>query len=232
MFYCVKCGVKLSEGLKACPLCGTPVVSLYTSAAEKAPRRYSDRYPEEDRHALLTLLGLATALMLAAALLCFLICIRTYRRVSWSGYVMGGLGLAWVLLILPLWFRKRNPLIFLPIDTAAICGYLLYICLYLRQHWFLSFGFPVTLLAGGMSTLAYVLLHFIKKGKLFVFGGLTVAAGAACVLVELFQHIAFGTEMFLWSLYCLGFFTVLGLFLILAAMIPSLASFLERRFFV
>ena len=46
--YCVRCGVRLQEGVKACPLCGTPVWCLETG--EGAPvATYSDRYPVMSR---------------------------------------------------------------------------------------------------------------------------------------------------------------------------------------
>ena len=43
--YCVKCGVRLSDGARACPLCGTPVMS--PDAAKDAPeiKKYPDEMP-------------------------------------------------------------------------------------------------------------------------------------------------------------------------------------------
>ncbi|MBQ6569562.1 MAG: hypothetical protein IJL87_04845 [Clostridia bacterium] len=230
--YCVKCGVKLQDGARSCPLCDTPVLYSENLTEKNTPSRYSDRYPDEDRHALLVSLGLITALMIAAAMICLTICIKTFGSVSWSGYVMAGIALAWVILILPFWFKKSSPLIFVPIDIGAVCLFLLFVCLYNKQHWFISFGLPVTLLIGAFGLVAYILFHYIKKGKLYIFGGLVIAAGAVCLLIEFFQHITFGSEMFLWSLYCVGVCTAIGLFFIIAAIIPPLASYLERRFFI
>ena len=229
--YCVRCGVKLKDGEKGCPLCQTPVLLDDSASSDTMPLKYSDKYPDERTHGKFLVLGMATAVMLAACIACFVICIKTYQRVYWSGYVMLGIALAWIVLILPFWFKKRNPLIFAPVDFAAVCGYLLYICAYNKQHWFLRFAFPVTMLLGILCVTAIALFLYVKRGRLFITGGLMTAIGASCMLIEFFQHITFGTKMFIWSLHCVSFFSSIGLFLIIAAIIPPLASCLERKFF-
>lgn len=52
---------------------------------------------------------------------------RINGSIVWSGYASGGVALLYVLVALPLWFRRPNPVIFVPIDFAAIGLYLLYI---------------------------------------------------------------------------------------------------------
>jgi len=228
--YCCRCGVRLQDGAGRCPLCGTPVPSCGGEEIEKSAL-YSDRYPSENRHGRFFALGIATVVMAAVCAVCLILCLKTYGRVFWSGYVMLGLALAWIVLILPLWFRRRNPLIFIPVDFAAAGGYLLYICLYNRQSWFLSFAFPVVALLCILSETAAAMFLHITKGRLYITGGLMIAAGASCMLIEFFEHLTFGTPMFAWSLYGVSLFSVLGLFLIAAAVIPPLRSGLERRFF-
>ncbi len=227
--YCVKCGVKLPDGAKACPLCNTPV--LYFEDANPEPS-YSDRYPAERRHGKYVLLALITALMLAAGLVCLILCLRTFGAATWSGYVLLGLALAWIVLILPLWFRRWHPFIFLSVDIAAICGFLVYVCGVSGGHWFLPFAFPVTLLLGALLLAAVALFRRVRRGRLRLTAALIIAAGLCCMLIELFEHITFGTKMFLWSLYCVSAFGALGLFLLIASLIPPLKAFLERKFFI
>ena len=57
-----------------------------------------------------------------------------------------------------------------------------------------------------------------------LFGGFTV-------LVEFFEHISFGTQMFLWSLFPLAGFGAAGLLLIIAGIIPPLRQAFAKRFF-
>ena len=77
--YCVKCGVKLPEGALTCPLCRTPVIYPDGQPAERLLFGYPARYPKNDRRATFVMLGLASAVMLSAALTCFIICIRMYH---------------------------------------------------------------------------------------------------------------------------------------------------------
>ncbi|MBP5269800.1 MAG: hypothetical protein ILO42_02450 [Clostridia bacterium] len=229
--YCVRCGVKLGDGETECPLCHTalPVVGEESGASYTA---YSDRYPKEKDNEKYLVLGIITTVMAAACLICLILCLKTFGRVYWSGYVMLGIALAWTTFVLPFFFRKWYPLIFLPIDFAAVAGYLLYICLSLGQHWYLSFAFPLTLITCALTLTAVSLLRYIKKGRIFIVGGLLVGLGSISMLVEFFQHITFRTPMFVWSLYCVIFFSALGLFFIISAIIPPLRAFLERKFFI
>lgn len=229
--YCVKCGVKLADGAKSCPLCDTPV--LYSDArreAELFPAVYppkSDGYEER-----LAGLAFATAILAAVCLTCLIYCLNTYNRVYWSGYVMLGISTLYVIFILPFWFRKYYPLIFVPLDFISVCAYLLYICLYTGGRWFLPFAFPTVMLCCALTTVTIALSKRIKKGKLILTGGLLIAIGGSTMLVEFFESITFQTTMFKWSLYSTSAFGVLGLFLIIAGLIPPLKNFLERKFFL
>jgi hypothetical protein len=228
--YCVKCGVKLADGETECPLCHTPLPAVEGgSGASFTP--YSDRYPRERDHEKYLILGSITAVMAAACLICLILCLKTYGRVYWSGYVMLGIALAWTVCVLPAFFRRWYPMIFLPVDFAAAAGYLLYICASLGQHWFLSFAFPLTAIVAALTISTVSMLRYIKRGRIFIVGGVLMAIGSLCMLVEFFQHITFRTPMFVWSLYCVAFFTALGLFFILSGIIPPLRAFLERKFF-
>ncbi len=229
--YCVKCGVRLQDGVKECPLCRTPV-RIEPEDGGEPPATYSARYPDEPDHARLFFLSFVTAVLLIASLVCLVVCLRTYGALAWSGFVIFGAALVWVLFILPNWFSRWRPLVFVPIDFAAACGFLLYVCLYTGGRWFLSFAFPVTALCGLLAVAALILFRRVRGGRVFIIGGLLVAVGASLMLVEFFQHITFGAPMFLWSLYCVSGFTVAGLFLIIAGIIRPLREYLRRKFFL
>ena len=61
--------------------------------------------------------------------------------------------------------------------------------------------------------------------------GYLVLIGCSFMLVEYFQHITFGTPMFMWSLYCVCGLGAIGLFLFVASFIPPLRAYLRRTFF-
>lgn len=122
-------------------------------------------------------------------------------------------------------------MIFLPIDFACLGGYLLYLCVNTGGHWFLSFAFPVTLLAAVLTLAGVAMMRYIVQGRLRLMSLLLIAIGLSFMLVEFFQHITFGTPMFVWSLYCVSVICLIGLFLLIASMIPPLRATLRRKFF-
>ncbi len=227
--YCVKCGVKLQDGVIDCPLCGTPV---WNPTGDVGEAGYPCRYPDKsyaDRVAGLALIGVILA---AVSLSALILCLNTYGGVAWSSYVMLGAALLYIVAFLPGWFRKKLPLVFVPVDFVAVCGYLLYICLATGGHWFLSFAFPVVMLVCLLTTAAIAMMRYIRRGRLVITGGLLIAIGGSTMLVEFLEHITFGARMFSWSLYSVTAFAVFGAFLLVAGLVRPLREHLERKFFL
>ena len=229
--YCVYCGVKLQEGIQECPLCHTPV-AVPAQPGTKGEALYPDRLPEqENNHGRTLAVWMLTTVLAAVCLGCLIFCLRTYREVSWSGYVLMASALAWITLLFPLLFRRFRPMIFLPVDFACLAGFLLYACLKNGGNWFLPFAFPVTAIAGVLTLLGVAIFRYIRQGRLRLLGLYLVIIGLSFMLVEFFQHITFGTPMFVWSLYCVCAFGALGLFLFIATLIPTLHAHLRKTFF-
>ena len=227
--YCVKCGVRLQEGVERCPLCQTPVWNPEGTAA--APS-FSDRYPEPLKSRRYPAMAFLAALLAAVSLSALIYCLTKEHGVSWSGYVMLGCALLYFGILFPFWFRKREPLLFIPLAFALGCGYLLYICLKTGGRWFLSFAFPVTMLAGVLTTAGVALFRFRKRRRLLKTGILLVVIGCSAMLIEFFQRMTFGGAMFSWSLYPVCGFSLIGLFLILSGLIPPWREYLERKLFL
>ena len=228
--YCVYCGVRLQDGAAECPLCHTPVMAA-PAPQRQQPAAYSDRYPRLEKHSgKYLVLGLVTVILMAAALGCVIFCVKSTGKVGWSGIAALGMALLWVWGLFPLFFPRWRPMIFLPVDFACLGGYLLYLCVHTGGHWFLSFAFPVTMMAA-VLTLAGAMMRYIVQGRLRLMSLLLIVIGLSFMLVEFFQHITFGTPMFVWSLYCVSGFCLIGLFLFVASLIPPLRSALRRKFF-
>ena len=228
--YCVKCGVRLTDGVARCPLCQTPV---WNPDCPAPPRpTYSDRYPLPPKSKRYPILAFLTVLLAAACLSTLIFCLTLLGGVYWSGYVMLGCALVYFSMIFPFWFERSYPMIFVPLFFVLSCGYLLYICLYTGGHWFLSFAFPVVMLTGLIVTVSVALFRYGRRRRLLITGSLLVVIGCSTMLVELFQTITFHTRMFTWSLYCVSSFSLIGLFLILCGLIPPWRAYLERKFFL
>ena len=164
--YCVKCGVELADSQRVCPLCGTRVFHPDIPRTPADPPYPPDErvHPEEvNRSGVCFIL---TVLALLPAVICVLCDWRINGGILWSGYASGGILLLYVLTVLPLWFKRPNPVIFVPLDFAAIILYLLYIDLATGGHWFLTFAFPVAGSIGVLITTVVALLSYVRRGYL------------------------------------------------------------------
>jgi len=226
--YCVKCGVRLQDGVPACPLCATPVWDPDGAAAEA---NYPDNLPLRYQETNLPALFFVTILCVLSIAVEMMICKLVYGEVRWSGFVAGGVALLYVIAVLPLWFRRPRAEIFVPLDHVAAAGLVLYICLKTGGRWFLSFAFPLFGISCLFSTALICLLKYVRRGRLFIFGGFFLLLGASTMLVEFFQHISFDTPMFRWSLFPVAGLGAIGLLLLVAGVIRPLRQALERRFF-
>lgn len=231
--YCVKCGVELTDSEKKCPLCGTPVFHPDISRPRGEPPFPPDRrlHPEAvNRSGILFVL---TVLALLPAVIVLLCDWRINGAIVWSGYAAGAIALLYLIVLLPLWFRHPNPVIFVPVDFAAIGLYLLYINSATGGHWFLSFAFPVTGATGLLVTAVVALTRYVHAGYLYIYGGGLILGGGLAVLIEFLINVTFQTHTtFFWSFYPLAAGLILGLMLIIIAVCKPLRESLQRKFFL
>lgn len=232
--YCIRCGVELQKGVETCPLCGLRV--YHPELSEPPEAAPYPRGPEAETVSHGGLLFIISFFFAIPLVICLLIDINMNGGVDWSGYVCFGLLTAYVLVCLPLWFRKPNPVVFFPLDIAAILGLCLYVSLKTRGGWFLPFAFPV----GGALLLILeaqiALYRYAVGGKrhraLFIQGGGFMAFGGLCVLIEFLLQVTFGIPMRWWSLYPLTVLFLAGLMLIIIGLCPPLRRSLHKMFFI
>lgn len=226
--YCVKCGVRLQDGVNRCPLCDTPV---WNPGRPEAEHSYPDHYPSAHMESGRPFAVSMTVVCVTAIAVIMAVCFKLYGRLNWGGYAIGGIALAYVVGVLPSWFRRPPIEVFVPVDHAAAALLVLFICLKTGGNWFLSFAFPVILISCLLFTTVACLLKHVRGGRLFILGGFLLGLGGFAALIEFFEHLTFGAPMFLWSLYPLIGFAVAGGFLLLAGMVPALRETLEKHFF-
>ena len=228
--YCIECGVRLGEAEKKCPLCSTAVCHPdYINRPGKA------LYPANKMPAKATnskvLNGAVIILFLIPLFVCFAADLLLNGKLEWFGYVAGALMVAYIVFAFPMWFRKPNPVIFVPCDFAAAALYLLYIDLATGGAWFLSFALPVT---GGLCliTCAVVtLLYYLRKGRLYIIGGAIMALGAFMLLMEFLMGVTFRLPFIGWSIYPLCVLMLFGGLLIYLAINSAAREILERKLF-
>ncbi len=230
--YCVNCGVKLKDTEKECPLCGVGVYHPEIAQKEAEPLYPATPAPQTQRSFWGTPI-ITTAVFLLAALTVLCCDWQINRRITWSGMVAGALVLAYVLFVLPRWFKEPNPVIFVPCSFAAAGLYLLYLNLATGGSWFLSFAFPVTGAIGAIVTAVTVLLHYLQRGKLYIFGGASLALAGVMLLTEFLINITFNEPRFIgWSIYPLMALGLLGGLLIFLAICRPAREVMERKFFI
>jgi hypothetical protein len=163
-----------------------------------------------------------------------LVCdISIFGSLTWSLYAAGGMLLVYIIAILPMWFRRPNPVIFVPCDVAVIALYLLFIDLQTGGKWFLSFALPTVGTLGLIVTAVITLFRYVKRGYFYILGGALIATGLSVVLIEFLLNLTFTfKKFFFWSSYPLIGCTLIGIALIVIGICRPLRESLAKKFFV
>lgn len=231
--YCVNCGVKLADTEKVCPLCGTAAYHPDLQRKPAAPlyaTEHSINYHHVNSKAAHVVLTTAFAL---AAISFLLINWQIYGQITWGGIVSGAILLGYVLIVLPTWFQKPNPVVFACCDFAAAGLYLWYVNQALHGDWFLSLAFPVTGFLAVLVITVAALLYYVRRGKLYIFGGAFILLGGFMPIMELLIKITFGISRFYgWSIYPSLVFAAIGGICIFLAVNRRAREAMERRFFI
>lgn len=227
--YCVKCGVELADSERVCPLCKTPVYFPDLDPKPETPYPKEVKRKEGNKRAVICFLLTFFFLVLASTpVLCDL---NLNDKITWSGVSLGGVLLAYIIMILPAWFKRPSPAIFVPCDFLAVALYLHYINWFVDGDWFFSFAFPVTTAVGLICTTISVLAYYLKKGRLYIAAGAIISIGAFCMFLEFFLHHAFHIhDKMAWSLYPATIFTLFGLMLIIIAIVRPIKEQLTKLF--
>lgn len=228
--YCIKCGVKLADTEKKCPLCNTIVYHPDFEQKSERPLYPSDKMPKRNSGSKV-LNGAVVILFLIPILVCLFADLSLDGEIEWFGYVAGALVVSYVAFALPLWFIKPNPVIFVPCSFVAIALYLFYINFATGGNWFMIFALPVV---GGICLITctvVTLMYYLRRGKLYILGGAFIALGAFMLLVEYLMIITFGLHIIGWSIYPLLVLFLLGGLLIYFAINSSSREIIERKLF-
>ena len=228
--YCIKCGVRLADTEKKCPLCNTAVCHPDFKPGAEQPLYPSDKMPQSNSGSK-ALNGAVIILFLIPVLVCFFADWFLDGKIEWFFYVAGALLLSYVALALPLWFKRPNPVIFVPCDFVTATLYLMYINWATGGNWFISFAFPVVAGVCLITCTVVTLMHYLRKGKLYILGGAFIALGAFMLLIEFLMKITFALNFIGWSIYPLVVLFLFGTLLIYLAINSTARKILKRKIF-
>ena len=168
MSYCVQCGVQLSNDLKACPLCKTPVnnpnLKPTEPAASEHPERIEERFTRLD-------VGYARQLSIILTMIpIFIVLVLDILDggVTWSPFVIGALIMLWCFLAAPLIIHQRSPYLFVALDVLALCAYLALIAWMTNGFsWYLEIVLPLLVLIGVTTLLMLLVIRRLEMLKLY-----------------------------------------------------------------
>ena len=219
--------------MKRCVRCAVRGYITRRSSGERG-RAYFLRCSRNKRRRLAFsgVLFLITALCVLVIAMALLVDFKTAGHIVWSGYAIGGLMVVYVCAVLPLWFHRPNPVIFVPCGFAAVAAYLLYICLETGGNWFLTLAFPTVGMVALLTTAVVALARYVHGGGLYIAGGALIVSGACLVVLEMLISVTIDAPIrFVWSPYPAAALFLLGLLLIVSAICRPLREALRKRFF-
>lgn len=226
--YCVKCGVELADSEKSCPLCKTPV---YYPEHKKGELSFPEFTKIKERVNTRGLYFVISGIFVIAAIVSLFSNWSINEEISWSAYVVGALILGYAVFVLPGWFYRPSPVIFVPVDFAVGAVLLWYIDYSLGGKWFFSFGLPIVGFIALITSSIVILLHYLKSGRLYVWGGALIALAVFMPLLEMLIHINFIDHgNLVWSPYPMITLGLFGILLIVVAIVKPFRESLKKIF--
>ena len=235
MSYCVNCGVELQKSEPRCPLCGTEVCNPNEPNEEKPLRPYPAHVEHLDRKVDQRYIASFISLLLLIPLFTTMLAnVLVSKQLTWSYLVLGGELVAFTVFLLPM-IARMPKVLYMVIDTAAVCVLLLLIRILTQSKWdwLLLLGLPITVLTALMCW--FFSLMASPKCRLPVlirFSFALACIGLLVVAIEFFiglymQHIAWPT----WSLYVLFPCLVLSSSLLILNRRARVKEEIRKRFY-
>lgn len=228
--YCIKCGVRLADTERKCPLCGTVVYHPELKQKDEQPLYPVNKMPEHYAGEK-AVSGAILILFFVPLMISFFADWQTNGKLDWFGYVAGALGIVYVIFALPMWFQKKEPVFLSCCSFLSVAVYVLYICMKTNGNWFLTLALPL-LVGGCILTCTMIgLFKYVKKGVLFILGGGFIALGGLTILTEVLLNVTFQLGFSGWSVYPFIVLFVFGSLLIYLGINHTAREVVKRKLF-
>lgn len=201
MTICKQCLVELDDGMKRCPLCGTPAGESGI-ISHNLPDEVASTFDEEDRLILHRILWQITAILLLSGIVATLIIdISINKAVTWSVYPIS---ICLIVLsyasFLALW---RTRPIYQILAGWALSTLLLAICnhFFPAAGWTVNLGIPILFAVNFISILLLTVFAATRRKSLNLLAFIFVAIAVLCIIIEGILSLYFRDEIELtWSI--------------------------------
>lgn len=235
MAYCIKCGVKLGDSEKKCPLCRTVVYHPDIKPVENAETPYPKELHLEEmkKTSLRFKLTIATMIILIPAILTIICDYSVNSAIVWSDIVVSSVCFLYCLIFIPLFVQKKEPVLYFVIDYAALLIFEWYLAFTLGGDWFWKFSLPLTTSIALIIVAAMLIKRFTRASNLIIAAVVFFLSAADCIFAEFLINKVFrGRILFIWAYYPLITFIIVGVILILCDRNQKFKDKLAKKFFI
>ena len=232
--YCINCGIEMTEGQKICPICQTKVYHPDFLKSDALPT-YPQSPVKSEEINIRGLLFIVTLLHLIPIIFAVILDLNLNGKIDWTGFVIGAVLLLYVSAVLPMWFKRPNPAVFVFCAFVVLTALLWYINFTIDGNWFLTLALPLSTIACFITVSALCLFKYVRRHRLLIVGGGFIVLGIFTVLIEFFMHMTFefiSHQGYKWSLYPMVFLVIVGGGLIVIEVVKPFKESLKKIFFL
>lgn len=189
MPYCYKCGVKLDEDAKICPLCGTKIPeNTEVDSKDEKKGKNEPLYPIYDEYSkkqkISTILEIISVSFFIAIASIVVINLVLEGKINWSKIPSVSIFFIWLLVCSILLFYDR--FIYLTIFIFIfVFGYLVSLdSLDKKLTWSIGYGLPILLSISILSFFTYLIISKLKQKGLNIFAYFLLAGCLLCFLID------------------------------------------------
>ena len=201
MSYCVNCGVELTKGAKACPLCSTPVINPneLDKLQENMPFPQQKGQVEQVRRKDVGIL--ITVLLCTIAVTCCLLNMFVFQGLNWSYSVIGACLCIWMIQVPLTVYEKATSYTYISLDFISVAFFLALIARMIHHfRWFWELGLPIVCILWFLVELGVFCYRKVSDSifaiAIYLFTGLGLLCMGLDLLIRLFRGLEAGIS---WS---------------------------------
>lgn len=225
--YCYKCGVKLANSEKKCPLCNTKIP---VNSNQKEVLAYPKNIEEINNKINITyLIRLGSLILVLISIIIVLCNLIAVGKVTWSIYVISST----VYLCCLLFFISRRKIYISIFWSVVINELFIFFIAFINNgiDWYWILAFPLILLSGLTSLFFYKIfkikkiLQIISYSLIYISFSLVVTE----ILIDLYRDNIINLS---WSIISILPMIIIGLLLLIISFNDKLIDEIKRRIFI